>query len=85
MIIDGTGGSPLGGEDRGGDAPLRSSVSAKGGRIIHISVRGDSPLFAEVLADPATVAVIRRRIARRAVSSHTQRAGRVPYGESRSR
>ena len=29
------------------------------------------------------MAVIRRRIARRAVSSHTQRAGRVPYGESR--
>ena len=31
----------------------------------------------------AKMAVIRRRIARRAVSSHTQRAGRVPYGESR--
>ena len=29
------------------------------------------------------MAVIRRRIARRAVSRHTQRAGRVPYGESR--
>ena len=29
------------------------------------------------------MAVIRRRIARRAVSSHTQRAGRFPYGESR--
>ena len=37
-------------------AGLRSSVSAKGGRIVHISVRGDSPLFAEVLANPATVA-----------------------------
>ena len=37
-------------------AGLRSSVSAKGGRIIHISVRGDSPLFAEVLDNPATVA-----------------------------
>ena len=31
----------------------------------------------------AKMAVIRRRIARRAVSNHTQRAGRVPYGESR--
>ena len=31
----------------------------------------------------AKMAVIRRQIARRAVSSHTQRAGRVPYGESR--
>ena len=37
-------------------AGLRSSVSAKGGRIIHISVRGDSPLFSEVLENPATVA-----------------------------
>ena len=31
-------------------------MSAKGGRIIHISVRGDSPLFGEVLDNPATVA-----------------------------
>ena len=37
-------------------AGLRSSVSARGGRVLHISVRGDSPLFAEVLANPATVA-----------------------------
>ena len=36
-------------------AGLRSSVSAKGGRIIHISVRGDSPLFDEVLNNPLTV------------------------------
>ena len=36
-------------------AGLRSSVSAKGGRIIHISVRGDSPLFDEVLQNPMTV------------------------------
>ncbi len=37
-------------------AGLRSSVSAKGGRVIHISVRGDSPLYGEVLDNPATVA-----------------------------
>ena len=37
-------------------AGLRSSVSAKGGRVLHISVRGDSPLFAEVLENPMTVA-----------------------------
>ncbi len=37
-------------------AGLRSSISAKGGRILHISVRGDSPLFAEILDNPATVA-----------------------------
>ena len=37
-------------------AGLRSSVSAKGGRIVHISVRGDSPLFREILDNPATVA-----------------------------
>ncbi len=36
-------------------AGLRSSVSAKGGRIVHISVRGDSPLFAEILDNDATV------------------------------
>ena len=36
-------------------AGLRSSVSAKNGRIIHISVRGDSPLFGEVLENPTTV------------------------------
>ena len=36
-------------------AGLRSSVSAKGGRVLHISVRGDSPLFAEVLNNPAVV------------------------------
>ena len=39
-------------------AGLRSSVSAKGGRVIHASVRGDSPLFAEILSNPATVARI---------------------------
>ena len=36
-------------------AGLRSSVSAKGGRIIHISVRGDSPLFDEVINNPVNV------------------------------
>ena len=39
-------------------AGLRSSVSAKGGRIVHISVRGDSPLFDEVLNNPMTVTAI---------------------------
>ena len=34
-------------------AGLRSSVSARDGRIRHISIRGDSPLFAEILANPA--------------------------------
>ena len=37
-------------------AGLRSSVSAKGGRIIHISVRGDSDLYREVLENPETIA-----------------------------
>jgi len=36
-------------------AGLRSSVSAKAGRCVHISVRGDSPLFAEVLDNPNTI------------------------------
>ena len=34
-------------------AGLRSSVSARDGKIRHISIRGDSPLFAEILANPA--------------------------------
>ena len=36
-------------------AGLRSSVSAKNGRVVHISVRGDSPLYAEILANPASI------------------------------
>ena len=54
VIIDETGLMPE--RSRELLAGLRSSVSAKGGRVIHISVRGDSPLFAEVLGNPATVA-----------------------------
>ena len=40
-------------------AGLRSSVSARDGRVIHISVRGDSPLLQEILdrADLPTTAV----------------------------
>ena len=49
--------------------PFRATTAANWSSIIRIG---------------AKMAVIRRRIARRAVSSHTQRAGRVPYGESRS-
>ena len=41
---------------KGATGGLRSSVSAKAGRVVHISVRGDSPLFREILANPATVA-----------------------------
>ena len=37
-------------------AGLRSSVSARDGRIRHISIRGDSPLFREILENPATKA-----------------------------
>ena len=54
VIVDETGLMPE--RSRELLAGLRSSVSAKGGRILHISVRGDSPLFAEVLDNPATVA-----------------------------
>lgn len=54
VIVDETGLMP----ERAREllAGLRSSVSAKAGRIVHISVRGDSPLFGEVLENPATVA-----------------------------
>ena len=39
-------------------AGLRSSVSAKDGRVVHISVRGDSMLFAEILNNPMTSTAI---------------------------
>ena len=54
VIVDETGLMP----ERAREllAGLRSSVSAKGGRIVHISIRGDSPLFAEVLDNAATIA-----------------------------
>ena len=56
VVVDETGLFP----ERSRDllAGLRSSVSAKGGRVIHISVRGDSPLFDEVLNNPMTVTAI---------------------------
>ena len=53
VIVDETGLMPE--RSRELLAGLRSSVSAKGGRSIHISVRGDSPLFAEILDNPAVV------------------------------
>ena len=37
-------------------AGLRSSVSARAGRVVHISVRGDSPLYREILGNPAVTA-----------------------------
>ena len=42
----------------------------------------DAANWSSIIRIGAKMAVIRRRIARRAVSRHTQRAGRVPYGES---
>ena len=54
VVVDETGLMPE--RSRELLAGLRSSISAKGGRIIHISVRGDSPLFGEVLDNSATVA-----------------------------
>ena len=53
VIVDETGLLPE--RSRELLAGLRSSVSAKGGRILHISVRGDSPLFGEVLENAANV------------------------------
>ena len=41
--------------------------------------------WSSIIRIGAKMAVIRRQIARRAVSSHTQRAGKVPSGESRLR
>ena len=53
VIVDETGLMPE--RSRELLAGLRSSVSAKGGRIVHISIRGDSPLYAEILSNPAVV------------------------------
>ena len=53
VIVDETGLFPLRARDL--LAGLRSSVSAKNGRILHVSIRGDSVLFAEILANPAVV------------------------------
>ena len=53
VIVDETGLFPLRARDL--LAGLRSSVSARNGQIRHISIRGDSPLFAEILANPAVV------------------------------
>ena len=39
-------------------AGLRSSVSARNGTIRHISIRGDSPLFREILDNPAVPAIV---------------------------
>ena len=56
MICDETGLFPLRARDL--LAGLRSSVSARDGKIRHISIRGDSPLFREILENPATKAHI---------------------------
>ena len=53
VIVDETGLMPE--RSRELLAGLRSSVSAKGGRTMHISVRGDSPLYREILNNPAVV------------------------------
>ena len=49
--VDETGLFPLRARDL--LAGLRSSVSARAGKIRHISIRGDSELFAEILNNPA--------------------------------
>ena len=53
VIIDETGLLPLRARDL--LAGLRSSVSARGGKIRHISIRGDSILFREILEKPSVV------------------------------
>ena len=55
-IVDETGLFKLSARDL--LAGLRSSVSARNGQIRHISIRGDSPLFAEILANPAVVSAV---------------------------
>ena len=54
VIVDETGLFPL--RARELLAGLRSSVSARNGQIRHISIRGDSILFREILENPSVVA-----------------------------
>lgn len=54
VVVDETGLMPE--RSRELLAGLRSSVSAKGGRVVHISVRGDSPLYREILTNEAVTA-----------------------------
>ena len=53
VIIDETGLFPI--RARELLAGLRSSVSARDGKIRHISIRGDSILFREIIENPAVV------------------------------
>ena len=53
VIVDETGLFPLRARDL--LAGLRSSVSARAGKVRHISIRGDSELFREILENPAVV------------------------------
>ena len=53
VLCDETGLFPLRARDL--LAGLRSSVSARNGKIRHISIRGDSILFREILENPAVV------------------------------
>ena len=56
VIVDETGLFPLRARDL--LAGLRSSVSARAGKIRHISIRGDSELFREILENPAVVSSV---------------------------
>ena len=56
VICDETGLFPL--RARELLAGLRSSVSARNGQIRHISIRGDSPLFREILENPSTATAV---------------------------
>ena len=53
VIVDEVGLFPLRARDL--LAGLRSSVSARNGQTRHISIRGDSPLFREILENPSVV------------------------------
>ena len=56
VIVDETGLFPLRARDL--LAGLRSSVSARAGKIRHISIRGDSELFREILGNSAVVSTV---------------------------
>ena len=76
VIVDETGLFPLRARDL--LAGLRSSVSARDGKIRHISIRGDSILFAEILANPSVVVARLRGTGRVRADGR----GRMVRGES---
>ena len=84
MIVDETGLFPLRARDL--LAGLRSSVSARAGKIRHISIRGDSELFREILGESCgrVAASLRLRMTARLTTRRHGLAGNPGLGAIKS-